>query len=71
MVQLSDHELCDGPRQLLQLADLDVKSEESLLAMLHPPPAWLPPILEGFISLVFAVKLKDDDARNYQVKLGG
>ncbi|TFK34596.1 hypothetical protein BDQ12DRAFT_689551 [Crucibulum laeve] len=31
--------------------------------MLHTPPSWLPPMLEGFISLVFAVKLKDDDVR--------
>ncbi|TFK32573.1 rab-GTPase-TBC domain-containing protein [Crucibulum laeve] len=49
---------------------LDTKSEETLLKMLHhPPPTWLPPTPEGFLSLVFSVKLKDDDVRKQRVKM--
>lgn len=49
---------------------LECTSEESLLNCLrHPSPQSLPPSPDGFISLVYSIKLKDDDVRKQRVKM--
>ncbi|KDR79719.1 hypothetical protein GALMADRAFT_93552 [Galerina marginata CBS 339.88] len=49
---------------------LESTSEESVLqTLLHPPQAWLPSTPDAFLSLVFSVKLKDDDVRKQRVKM--
>ena len=49
---------------------LESTSEESLLNHIqHPSSNSLPPTSDGFLSLVYSLKLKDDDVRKQRVKM--
>jgi TBC1 domain family member 10 len=51
-------------------AILEATSEEAILNVLRKPsPNWLPPSTDAFLSLVFAMKLKDDDVKKQRVKM--
>lgn len=52
-------------RQLI----LATSAELLLRHLRHPPPSCLPPDPEAFLSLVFSVKVKDEDVRKQRVKM--
>lgn len=49
---------------------LESTSDRAVLQLLnHPPSPLLPPSADAFLTLVFGVKLKDDDMRKQRVKM--
>jgi hypothetical protein len=52
-------------RQLI----LATNAELLLRHLRYPPPSCLPPDPEAFLSLVFSVKVKDEDVRKQRVKM--
>jgi len=53
-----------------RLAILESTKEETVLSIFHhPPQSLLPPSPDAFLSLVYSVKLKDDDVRKQRIKM--
>ncbi|THU93215.1 RabGAP/TBC [Dendrothele bispora CBS 962.96] len=51
-------------------AILEATSENAVLQYLkRPPPTWLPPSPEAFVTLSLSFKVKDDDVRKQRVKM--
>ncbi len=49
---------------------LEATNDSALLQLLRRPPSnLLPPSADAFLTLVFGVKLKDDDMRKQRVKM--
>src|SRR4051812_31701265 len=45
-------------------------SEQAILSTLaRPPPAWLPPSPEAFLTMAMGMKMKDDDIRKQRLKM--
>jgi hypothetical protein len=57
--------ICCSRRSLLE----STREEAVLGHLFHVPPVSLPPTTEAFISLVYSMKMKDDDIRKQRIKM--